>query len=157
MVPNSCDTINVPGSHVENYYALPIIPSQRIRDQVFFLHSLLIGASQKWRSDPPYFFDPISRTKFKIGSETPGFTFHREHEILHMKKESRIRCNLRTGEINENGFVEIWSNRLFFRFTIPEHRLNLQLDWYFLTTTEAWGRFGEGERGRKTEFTGIRT
>jgi hypothetical protein len=35
------------------------------------------------------------------------------------QKESRIRCNLRTGEINKNGFVEIWSNRLFFASPFP--------------------------------------
>ena len=30
MVPKSCDTINVPGSHIENYYVPPTIPSHNM-------------------------------------------------------------------------------------------------------------------------------
>jgi len=44
------------------------------------------------------------------------------------QKEPRIRRDLCTGEINENGPVEIRSYRLFLSFTNSEHRLNLQHD-----------------------------
>jgi hypothetical protein len=69
------------------------------------------------RSGP--FFHQMVAAAFDYGEALVNFPH---------QKESRIRCNLRTGEINENGFAEIWSNRLFFCFTIPEHRLNLRLD-----------------------------
>jgi hypothetical protein len=44
------------------------------------------------------------------------------------QKKSRIRCDLGSGKINDNGPVEIRLYRLFLCFTISEHRLNLQHD-----------------------------
>jgi len=45
---------------------------------------------------------------------------------LTRQKKSSVRSNPCTGEINENGPVEIRPDDPFLSFTIPEHALNLR-------------------------------